>query len=355
MWQAPRGTSGYIHSTRCRYLYLLAWCGQQHFFLKELKMSKIVKLGGEGLEVSAVGLGCMGMSEFYGSSDRSENLKVLNRALEIGSTFWDTSDMYGPFTNEELLGEALIGRRDQVTLATKFGISRGKNGEWFGTKGGADFVRESCDASLKRLGTDYIDLYYQHRLDPDTPIEETVGAMAELVQAGKVRYIGLSEADVETIERAHSTHPITAVQTEYSLWSRDVENEVLPTLRRLGIGLVAYSPLGRGFLTGTLRSRSDLQEGDWRLENPRFTDEAMAANAAVVDEIETLAEAKKVMPAQLALAWLLSQGDNIAAIPGTRMIERLEQNVSAADIELTEDEVSHLSKLANRGVVGNRY
>jgi aryl-alcohol dehydrogenase-like predicted oxidoreductase len=318
-------------------------------------MTKTVKLGGEGFEVPAVGLGCMGMSEFYGSSDRSENLKVLDRALEIGCTFWDTSDMYGPFTNEELLGEALIGRRDRVTLATKFGISRGENGEWFGIKGSADYIRESCDASLKRLGTDYIDLYYQHRIDPDTPIEETVGAMAELVKAGKVRYIGLCEVDAETIERAHRTHSVTAVQTEYSLWSRDVEEEVLPTLKRLGIGLVAYSPLGRGFLTGKIRRRSDLQKGDWRLENPRFTDEAMAANAAVVDKIDELAKAKNVMPAQLALAWLLSQGENIAAIPGTRRIERLEQNISAAGISLTEGEVSHLSSLVDRGVVGSRY
>jgi aryl-alcohol dehydrogenase-like predicted oxidoreductase len=320
-----------------------------------MKMAKIAKLGREGLEVPAVGLGCMGMSEFYGSSDRSENLKVLDRALEIGCTFWDTSDMYGPFTNEELLGEALAGRRSHVTLATKFGVSRGKNGEWFGIKGSADYVRESCDASLKRLGTDHIDLYYQHRVDPDTPIEETVGAMAELVKAGKVRFIGLSEADAETIERAHRIHPITAVETEYSLWTRDVEEAVLPTLRRLGIGLVAYSPLGRGFLTGKIRSRSDLQKGDWRLGNPRFTDEAMAANMALVDEVEKLAKAKKVMPAQLALAWLLSQGADIAAIPGTRRIERLEQNVAAADIPLSEGEALHLSTLVNRGVVGSRY
>lgn len=323
--------------------------------LEGMKMTKNAKLGGEGLEVPAVGLGCMGMSEFYGSSDRADNLKVLNRALEIDCTFWDTSDMYGPFTNEELLGEALSGRRDKVTLATKFGVSRGENGEWLGIKGGANFVRESCDASLKRLGTDYIDLYYQHRVDPETPIEETVGAMGELVKAGKVRFIGLSEADSETIERAHRIHPVTAVQTEYSLWSRDVEEEVLPTLRRLGIGLVAYSPLGRGFLTGKIRSRSDLQEGDWRLDNPRFTDEAMAANLALVEEIEILAETKKVMPAQLALAWLLSQGTDIAAIPGTRRIERLEQNVSAAGISLSEDEVSNLSTLTNHNVVGSRY
>jgi len=318
-------------------------------------MTKTVKLGREGLEVPAVGLGCMGMSEFYGSSDRAENLAVLDRAIEIGCTFWDTADMYGPFTNEELVGEALGGRRDRVTLATKFGVSRGEDGEWFGIKGGADYVRECCDASLRRLGTDHIDLYFQHRVDPDTPIEETVGAMAELVKAGKVRFIGLSEADAEAIERAHRVHPITAVQTEYSLWSRDVEEQILPAMRRLGIGLVAYSPLGRGFLTGQIRDRSDLQPGDWRLENPRFTDEAIAANNALVDEIGRLAEAKKIAPAQLALAWVLSRGDDIATIPGTRRIDRLEQNVSASDITLTEGETTRLSTLVDLGVVGDRY
>jgi len=318
-------------------------------------MTRIVKLGREGLKVPAIGLGCMGMSEFYGASDRAHNLKVLDRALEIGCTFWDTSDIYGPFTNEELLGEAMAGRRDRVTLATKFGVSRGENGEWLGLKGGADYVRRSCDASLKRLGTDHIDLYYQHRVDPNTPIEETVGALAELVKAGKVRFIGLSEADAETIERAHRVHPLTAVQTEYSLWSRDVEETVLPALRRLGIGLVAYSPLGRGFLTGKIRSRADLQKGDWRLDNPRFTDEAMAANAVLVDEIERLAATKKIMPAQLALAWVLAQGSDIATIPGTRHIERLEQNVAAAGVKLSDDEVAQLSALATRGVVGARY
>jgi len=320
-----------------------------------MTLTKMVKLGGQGLEVPAVGLGCMGMSDFYGSSDRSNNLEVLDRAVEIGCTFWDTADMYGPFTNEELVGEALGGRRDRVTLATKFGVSRGENGEWFGIKGGADYVRESCDASLRRLGTDTIDLYYQHRVDPDTPIEETVGAMAELVKAGKVRFIGLSEADADTIERAHRVHPITAVQTEYSLWSRDVEEQVLPTMRRLGIGFVAYSPLGRGFLTGQIRDRSDLQNGDWRLENPRFTDEAMAANTALVNEIGNLAEAKRITPAQLALAWVLSRGDDIATIPGTRRIDRLEQNVSASDVSLTEDEATHLSTVVGLGVVGSRY
>ncbi len=318
-------------------------------------MARIVKLGRQGLAVPAVGLGCMGMSDFYGASDRAANLAVLDRAFEIGCTFWDTADMYGPFTNEELVGQALAGRRDRVTLATKFGVSRGANGEWFGIKGGADYVRQACDASLKRLGTDHIDLYYQHRLDPETPIEETVGALAELVTAGKVRYIGLSEADPETIERAHRVHPVTAVQTEYSLWSRDVEEGVLPTLRRLGIGFVAYSPLGRGFLTGQIRKRSDLRPDDWRLENPRFSDEALAANAALADEIGRLAAERKVTPAQMALAWLLAQGDDIAAIPGTRHIERLEENVAAAELTLTEAEMARLSALIAQGVVGSRY
>ena len=318
-------------------------------------MAKIVKLGREGLSVPAVGLGCMGMSEFYGSSDHANNLKVLDHALDIGCSFWDTSDIYGPFTNEELLGEALAGRRDKVTLATKFGIARSEDGGFLGLKGGADYVRSSCEGSLKRLGTDYIDLYYQHRVDPETPIEETVGALAELVKEGKVRHIGLSEADAETIERAHKIHPLTAVQTEYSLWSRDLEDDVLPMLRKLGIGLVAYSPLGRGFLTGQIRSRADLEAGDWRLDNPRFTDEALAANAILVDEVGKLAKAKGVTPAQLALAWVLSRGDDIATIPGTRNIDRLEQNVAATEIALSEEEASHLSSLADHQVVGARY
>ncbi|WP_394706120.1 aldo/keto reductase [uncultured Cohaesibacter sp.] len=318
-------------------------------------MAKTVKLGREGLVVPAIGLGCMGMSEFYGESDKAQNLKVLDRALELGCSFWDSSDMYGPFTNEALLGKALSGRRDRVILATKFGISRNEKGDWFGIRGGADYIRQACEASLKRLGTDYIDLYYQHRLDPNTPIEETIAAMSELVREGKVRYIGLSEADARTIERAHAIHPISAVQTEYSLWSRDVEEEILPMMRRLGIGFVAYSPLGRGFLTGALRSRADLSQGDWRLENPRFTDEAMAANLALVEQIETMAKHKGVQPAQLALAWLLSRGEDIAMIPGTRRIERLEQNIASAEIELTPQEADMLTGLADMGVVGARY
>lgn len=231
---------------------------------------KQVTLGSDGLCVPAIGLGCMGMSEFYGDSSEAENLRVLQRAAEMGCTFWDTSNIYGPFTNELLLGKAMVGRRDSITLATKFGVARADDGSWQGLNGGANYVKTCCDASLQRLGTDHIDLYYQHRVDPKTPIEETVGALAELVQAGKVRHIGLCEASPEIIARAHAVHPLSAVQTEYSLWTREVESEILPTLRRLGIGFVAYSPLGRGFLSGAIRSRADLQPGDWRLSNPRF-------------------------------------------------------------------------------------
>ncbi|WP_346839948.1 aldo/keto reductase [Microbulbifer sp. SAOS-129_SWC] len=316
---------------------------------------KHVNLGSQGLRVPAIGLGCMGMSDFYGSSSESQNLQVLDRAANIGCTFWDTSDMYGPFTNEILLSKALKGRRDQITLATKFGISRAEDGSWQGIKGGADYVKASCDASLKRLNTDYIDLYYQHRVDPDTPIEETVSAMADLVQAGKVRYIGLSEADPETIERAHAVHPISALQTEYSLWSRDVEAAILPTIKRLNIGFVAYSPLGRGFLTGAIRSRSDLQPGDWRLENPRFTEEAIARNSQLADLVAEIAAETGVTAAQVALAWLLSRDLSLATIPGTRSIERLEENWASQDVALTGEQLARLESLINQGVTGDRY
>ena len=316
---------------------------------------KNINLGSQGLKVPAIGLGCMGMSDFYGSYSEAQNLSVLDRALEIGCTFWDTSDMYGPFTNEILLSKALKGRRDQITLATKFGISRGEDGSWLGVKGNAEYVKTCCDASLKRLGTDYIDLYYQHRLDPKTPIEETVGAMAELVKAGKVRYIGLSEADPETIQRAHAVHPVSALQTEYSLWSREVEAEILPTIKRLNIGFVAYSPLGRGFLSGTIRSRSDLESGDWRLENPRFTEEAIAKNNQLADVVAEIAETIKATPAQVALAWVLSRDISIAAIPGTRRIERLDENWTSQDITLQKEHLDRLESLINLGVAGNRY
>lgn len=316
---------------------------------------KIVHLGSQGLRVPAIGLGCMGMSDFYGASSEAQNLSVLDRAVAIGCTFWDTSDMYGPFTNEILLSKALKGRREQITLATKFGISRGEDGSWQGIKGGAEYVKAACDASLKRLGIDCIDLYYQHRVDPKTPIEETVGAMAELVKAGKVRYLGLSEADSETIERAHKVHPISALQTEYSLWTRDVEADILPTVRRLNIGFVAYSPLGRGFLSGAIRSRSDLTPGDWRLSNPRFSEEAIAANNRLADLVAEVANDVHATSAQVALAWLLSRDLPLAVIPGTRKTERLEENWGAQDITLRPEHLSRLESLLNEGVVGKRY
>ena len=316
---------------------------------------KQVTLGSQGLRVPAIGLGCMGMSDFYGDSSEAQNLRVLERAAALGCTFWDTSDIYGPFTNEILLSKALKGRRDQIILATKFGVARGEDGSWQGVKGNADYVKACCDASLKRLGTDHIDLYYQHRLDPKTPIEETVGAMAELVKAGKVRYLGLSEADPETIARAHAVHPVSALQTEYSLWSRDVEADILPAIRRLGIGFVAYSPLGRGFLSGAIRSRADLQPGDWRLQNPRFSEEAIAKNSGLADLVARIAKELEATPAQVALAWVLSRDVPLAAIPGTRKIERLEENWASQDVTLRADHLERLESLVRQGVTGNRY
>jgi aryl-alcohol dehydrogenase-like predicted oxidoreductase len=316
---------------------------------------KQVTLGSQGLRVPAVGLGCMGMSDFYGSSSEAQNLRVLDRAAEIGCTFWDTADMYGPFKNEILLSKALEGRRDRITLATKFGVSRGEDGSWRGIKGNAEYVRASCDASLKRLDTDYIDLYYQHRVDAGTPIEETVGAMAELVKAGKVRYIGLSEAEPDIIARAHRLHPVSALQTEYSLWSREVEAEILPTIRQLDIGFVAYSPLGRGFLSGAVRSRSDLEPGDFRLQNPRFTNEAIAKNSRLADGVAEVAREIGATTAQVALAWVLSRDVPLAAIPGTRKIERLEENWASQDITLRPEHAERLGSLLDQGVVGSRY
>ncbi len=309
---------------------------------------------GQGLIVGSIGLGCMGMSEFYGDADDAQNLKVLERALELGSTFWDTADMYGPFKNEELLGKALKGKRDKVTLATKFGIVR-LDGNDRAINGRSEYVKAACDASLKRLGVDHIDLYYQHRVDPNTPIEETVGAMADLVKEGKVRHIGLSEADPHTIERAHAVHPIAALQTEYSLWSRDVEAEILPTIRRLGIGFVAYSPLGRGFLTGAIESRDDLQPGDWRLSNPRFSETALKTNRSLVTDIQALADSKGVTPSQISLTWVLAQGGDIAAIPGTKRITYLEHNVAAGDVLLNATEIAQLSAASNIEIAGSRY
>jgi aryl-alcohol dehydrogenase-like predicted oxidoreductase len=316
---------------------------------------KQINLGSQGLRVPAIGLGCMGMSDFYGSSSETDNLRVLERAAELGCTFWDTSDIYGPFTNEILLSKALKGRRDRIILATKFGVVRGKDGSWQGVKGSADYVKACCDASLTRLGVDHIDLYYQHRVDPKTPIEETVGAMAELVKAGKVRYLGLSEADPETIARAHAVHPVSALQTEYSLWSRDVEAEVLPALQRLEIGFVAYSPLGRGFLSGTVRSRGELEPGDWRLGNPRFSDEAIAANSRLAELVAEVARELRATPAQVALAWLLSRDMPLAAIPGTRRLERLEENWASQELRLRPEHLERLGAMIHTGVAGARY
>ncbi|MFO0551961.1 MAG: aldo/keto reductase [Polyangiaceae bacterium] len=314
-----------------------------------------IDLGSQGLRVPAIGLGCMGMSDFYGPASEAENLRVLERALELGCNFWDTSDMYGPHTNERLLGKALEGRREKVVLATKFGVARDASGAWLGIKGGAAYVKECCEASLERLGTDHIDLYYQHRVDPKTPIEETVGAMAELVKAGKVRFLGLSEADAETITRANKVHPISALQSEYSLWSREVERDILPTTKQLGIGFVAYSPLGRGFLSGAVRSRADLAPTDWRLTNPRFSEEAIAKNSRMADAVAEIASEAGATPAQVLLAWVLSRAPNLAAIPGTRSLERLEQNFAAQDLTLSKAHLERLEALASEGVAGTRY
>jgi len=318
-------------------------------------MKKIV-LGKSGLTVPAVGLGCMGMSDFYGESDEQQNLRVLDKALALGCNFWDTSDMYGPFKNEELLGKALKGRRQQVILATKFGVKRNAAGEWLGVSGHPSYVKACCEASLKRLGTDHIDLYYQHRVDPQVPIEETVGAMGDLVREGKVRYLGLSEADPETIRRGHKEHPVSVLQTEYSLWSRDVEKEILPAVRELGIGFVAYSPLGRGFLTGQISKKDDLATDDWRRENPRFQQDAIENNSAIVAGIEEVASAKDISTAQVALAWVLAQGDDVATIPGTRREKYLAQNWQTMEIELSQQELAQLDELTRRiATLGERY
>lgn len=310
------------------------------------------------LTVSALGLGCMGMSEFYGTPDPDAGLATIRRALDLGVTFLDTADMYGPFTNEELVGRAIAGRRDEVQLATKFGIMRGQNGERLGVNGRPEYIQAACDASLQRLGVDHIDLYYQHRVDPNVPIEETVGAMKELVEAGKVRHLGLSEASAETIRRAHSVHPITAVETEYSLFTRDVEDEVLPALRELGIGLVPYSPLGRGILTGTMTAESVSGAGDARSTKyfPRFQGESLEVNLALAAKVTELATARGCTPGQLALAWLLAQGHDVVPIPGTRRVKYLEENSAAVGLELSADEVEALAAAVPRdAVAGSRY
>ena len=309
------------------------------------------------LTVSAQGLGCMGMSEFYGSRDEAESVATIRRALDIGVTFLDTADMYRPFINEELVGTAIADRRDEVQLATKFGNVRGPNGERLGINGSPDYVRSACDASLRRMGIEHIDLYYQHRVDPDTPIEETVGAMAELVSAGKVRHLGLSEAGPETIRRAHATHPITAVQSEWSLWTREHEtNGVLDTVRELGVGWVAYSPIGRGFLSGGIRSIEDLDRDDFRRTNPRFQGENFARNLELVDRVNAMAQDKGVSPAQLALAWVLAQGDDVVPIPGTKRRRYLDENAAADEIRLNPDELRQLNEVFPPGAaLGDRY
>jgi aryl-alcohol dehydrogenase-like predicted oxidoreductase len=314
-------------------------------------------LGDQGLEVSAQGLGCMGMTHAYGSGDEQSGLETIHRAIELGVTLLDTAEIYGPHTNEQLVGRAIAGRRDEVEIATKFGFVLNPENPWArAVDGSPENVKRACEGSLQRLGTDHIDLYYQHRIDPNVPIEETVGAMGELVQAGKVRYIGLSEAAPETIRRAHATHPLTAVQSEYSLWTRDLEAEVLPTLRELGIGLVAYSPLGRGFLTGQIRSVDDLPEGDWRRSNPRFQEDALRENLQLADQVNDLANQRGITPAQLALAWVHAKGHDIVPIPGTKRVSRLEENVAASEIELSAEDVETLdAALASGPVVGGRY
>lgn len=313
-------------------------------------------LGEDGLEVSALGLGCMGMSDFYGTADEGRSIETIHRALELGINLLDTADMYGPFTNEKLVGKAIGDRRDEVVLATKFGIQRSADGQSRRINGTPEYVHEACDASLERLGVDHIDLYYLHRVDPEVPIEETVGAMGELVDAGKVGHIGLSEAGPQTLRRAQKTHPITALQTEYSLWSRFPEEDILPTVRELGIGFVAYSPLGRGFLTGRFQKLEDLPADDWRRHNPRFQGENFQKNLELVEHIRDLADDKGVTAAQLALAWVLHQGEDIVPIPGTTSPDHLEDNAEAARIELSDDELDAIDAILPPGAAaGTRY
>jgi aryl-alcohol dehydrogenase-like predicted oxidoreductase len=312
-------------------------------------------LGHSTLEINRIGLGCMGMSEFYGSFDENESIKTLHKALDLGVNFFDTADMYGLGANEELLGRAFKNRWDELVLATKFAVMRGPNGEFLGLNGKPEYIRKACEESLQRLGVDSIDLYYMHRQDPEMEIEEIVGTMAELVKEGKVKYLGLSEVDPEMLRRAHAVHPISALQTEYSLWSREPEQEIFKVCKELGITFVAYSPLGRGFLTGAIKSRADLEQGDFRLNNPRFTDEAFEENLKFVAAIDEVAQSKGVSKAQVALAWILHQNDQITTIPGTRKIHRLEENLGAFSVELTQGDLEFIEENTPTETVGARY
>lgn len=313
-------------------------------------------LGRSGLLVSRMGLGCMGMSEFYGPGDERESIRTIHRALELGMNYLDTADIYGLGRNEELVGKAIRDRREKVVLATKFGNVRGKDGSWLGVNGSPGYVRACCEDSLRRLGVDTIDLYYQHRVDPDTPIEDTIGAMADLVRQGKVRHLGLSEAAPATIRRACAVHPIAALQTEYSLWTRDPEAEVLPTCRELGVGFVAYSPLGRGIFGGRIKSLNDLSEGDYRRNNPRFAEGNLSSNLSLVEHLEEIAAGKKCRPAQVALAWLLARGEDVFPIPGTKRVERLEENAGAMEVVLTSEDLARIDAMFPAGAArGERY